>query len=132
MDKHVRSLNTSKVFAGLMIVILNIASKYVTIDVSDSMECYLKSTFSRQLLLFSIIWFGTRDIYISLCGSILVIIAIDFVFNEKSKFCCLASSPLAAAANAAANAANAASKEGGGGGGGGEKGQEPPSKKLSS
>ena len=91
IDKNINALNNSKIFAGLMIVILNIASKYVTIEVSDAMEHYLKTTPSRQLLLFSIIWIGTRDIYISVCGSFLVLLSIDFIFNEKSKFCCLLS-----------------------------------------
>ena len=116
VDKNISALNNSKIFAGLMIVILNIASKYVTIEVSDAMECYLKTTFSRQVLLFSIIWFGTRDIYISLCGSVLVIIAIDFIFNEKSKFCCLSkeSSPSSLVARASRRVRQEGQEDGGG------------------
>ena len=85
-------LNKSKVFAAVMIVILNVASRYVTIEVSGSMERYLREAFSRQLLLFAILWIGTRDIYVSLCGSLLAMIVIDVLLNEKSAYCCLSES----------------------------------------
>ena len=89
MNDYITELNKSKIFAGFMIVVLNIASKYVTIEVSSSMEVYLRKTFSKQLLFFSIMWFGTRDIYVAFFGSMLVIFVLDFLLNEKSKFCCL-------------------------------------------
>ena len=44
-------VNESKIFAGVMIIILNIASRFVTIKLSKSMESYLKYTFSKQLLI---------------------------------------------------------------------------------
>ena len=42
IDKTITDLNTSKIFAGLMIITLNIASRFVTIKLSKSMEGYLK------------------------------------------------------------------------------------------
>ena len=65
LHSNIQRINDSKVFAGLMIITLNIVSKYVNIGLSKSMESYLKYTFSRQLLVFSIAWMGTRDIYIA-------------------------------------------------------------------
>ena len=85
----VLSLNSSKIFAGLMIIVLNIGSKFVTIKLSKSMESYLKYTFSKQILVFAIAWMGTRDIYIALIISILFIIVMDYLLNEESPFCCL-------------------------------------------
>lgn len=76
-------------FAGLMIIILNIASRFVTVKLSKSMESYLKYTFSRQILIFAIAWMGTRDIYIALLISLIFMICMDFLFNEDSRFCCL-------------------------------------------
>ena len=46
VNNNITSLNNSKIFAGLMIIILNIASKFVTIKLSKTMESYLKHTFS--------------------------------------------------------------------------------------
>ena len=45
LDNTVQTLNKSKVFAGLMIITLNIASRFVTIKMSKTMQSYLKFTF---------------------------------------------------------------------------------------
>ena len=62
VHKHVEHVNNSKIFAGLMIIILNIASKFVSFKFSKSIEMYLKHTFSKQLLVFAISWMGNSDI----------------------------------------------------------------------
>jgi len=87
--KHVQHVNNSKIFAGLMIIILNIASKFVNFKFSKSIEMYLKHTFSKQVLVFAIAWMGTRDIYIAILITIIFIIFMDYIFNEDSMFCCL-------------------------------------------
>ena len=46
INDQVQVLNNSKIFAGIMIIILNIASRFVNIKLSKSMESYLKHTFS--------------------------------------------------------------------------------------
>lgn len=89
LNNQIVQLNQSKLFAGLMIIILNISSKYVNLKLSKTVESYLTHTFNRDILVFAISWMGTRDIYIALLITILFIICIDFVFNEESKFCCL-------------------------------------------
>lgn len=89
LNDTVMSLNNSKFFAGLMIITLNIASKFVTIKLSKSMEAYLKFTFSRNILIFAIAWMGTRDIYIAGAMTILFIFLMDHILNETSIFCCL-------------------------------------------
>jgi len=89
MNEHVSVLNNSKLFAGLMIIILNIASKFVTIKLSKTVESYLKYTFSKQILVFAMAWMGTRDIYIALFITIVFTICIEFLFNEESQFCLL-------------------------------------------
>ena len=89
LHSYVKNINDSKLFAGLMIITLNIASKFVTIKLSKTMESYLKYTFSKQILIFAIAWMGTRDIYIALFVTIVFIICMDFLFHEDSALCCL-------------------------------------------
>lgn len=89
LHSNIQRINDSKVFAGLMIITLNIVSKYVNIGLSKSMESYLKYTFSRQLLVFSIAWMGTRDIYIALFITFVFAICTEYLFNDDSVFCIL-------------------------------------------
>jgi hypothetical protein len=91
LHNHVSTINNSKLFAGLMIIVLNIASKFVTIKLSKTMEAYLKYTFSRDILVFAIAWMGTRDIYIALIITGIFMLCMDYFFNEESAFCCLPS-----------------------------------------
>jgi len=91
LHNHVMNLNNSKLFAGLMIIVLNIASRFVTIKLSKTMESYLKYTFSRDILVFAISWMGTRDIYIALGITLVFMIMVDYILNEQSAFCCLPS-----------------------------------------
>ena len=86
---NIQRINDSKIFAGLMIITLNIVSKYVNIGLSKSMESYLKYTFSRQLLVFSIAWMGTRDIYIAFFITFIFTLCAEYLFNEDSIFCIL-------------------------------------------
>ena len=89
LHSNIQRINDSKVFAGLMIITLNIVSKYVNIGLSKSMESYLKYTFSRQLLVFSIAWMGTRDIYIAFFITFMFTLCAEYLFNEDSVFCIL-------------------------------------------
>jgi hypothetical protein len=89
LNDNITALNNSKFFAGLMIILLNISSKFVTVRLSKSMESYLKHTFSRNILVFAIAWMGTRDIYIAATMVVAFIIVMDYLLNETSMFCCL-------------------------------------------
>ncbi len=86
---NITALNGSKIFAGMMIIVLNVASRFVTIKLSKTMESYLKYTFSRQALIFAIAWMGTRDIYIAFIITLLFSLFVDVLFNEDSRFCIL-------------------------------------------
>ena len=88
-NNQLLSLNNSRFFAGIIMIILNIGSKYITIELSKSQEAYLKYSLGRQLLIFSIAWMGTRDIILSLILTAVFIILADYLFNEDSTFCIL-------------------------------------------
>jgi ABC-type multidrug transport system fused ATPase/permease subunit len=89
IHEQVQTLNTSKIFAGIMIITLNIVSKFVNIKLSKTMESYLRYTFSKYILVFTIAWMGTRDIYIALLIMFCFIIISDFLLDEESWFCVL-------------------------------------------
>ena len=92
IDGQIQLLNNSKIFAGIMIIVLQISSRFVTIKLSKTMESYLKYTFSRQVLIFAIAWMGTRDIYIALCIAILFTFVMDILLNEDCSYCVLPNS----------------------------------------
>ena len=86
LHNNIQSINDSKIFAGLMIITLNVVSKFANIRLSKTLESYLKFTFSRQILIFTIAWMGTRDIYIALFITLIFITATEFLLHEDSAF----------------------------------------------
>ena len=83
------SLNNSKFFAGIVMIMLNIGSKYITIELSKTQEEYLRNNVGRQLLIFSISWMGTRDIYLALGLTAIFTILTQFLLNDQSSMCIL-------------------------------------------
>jgi len=87
MNDHILYLNNSKFFAGVVMILLNIGSKFISIQFSKSSEEYLKYTVSKQLLVFSMAWMGTRDIYTALGLTAIFTVLSDYMFNEESSLC---------------------------------------------
>lgn len=87
INHHIVSLNSSKFFAGMIIILINIGSKFITVQFSKSTEEYLKYTVSKQILIFGMAWMGTRDIYAALGMTAILTILSDYLFNEESTLC---------------------------------------------
>jgi hypothetical protein len=80
-------LNNSKFFAGVIMILLNIGSKFIAIQFSRSTEEYLKLNVTKQLLVFAMAWMGTRDIYTALILTAVFTVLSDHLFNEESPYC---------------------------------------------
>lgn len=80
-------INNSKFFAGLVMIMLNIGSKYITVRLTKSQEAYLGGTIARQLLIFSVIWMGTRDLLVSIGMTAAFFVLTEYLFNEESRLC---------------------------------------------
>jgi hypothetical protein len=83
------SLNSSKYFTGIIMLMLNIGSRHVELKLSDSMEAFVKYNMARELLIFSIAWMGTRDIIVALLLTAAFVVLSDFLLNANSKMCVL-------------------------------------------
>lgn len=86
-NRHIMYLNNSKFFAGVVMILLNVGSKFITIQFSKSTEEYMKYTVTKQILVFAMAWMGTRDIYTALGLTAVFTILSDYLFNEESRLC---------------------------------------------
>jgi hypothetical protein len=82
-------LNNSKVFAGIMMILMNIGSKYITVKLSPSQEAYFRNNIAREMLIFVVCWMGTRDLVISIILTSSFYILSQHLFNEESRYCVL-------------------------------------------
>jgi hypothetical protein len=84
---NLMNINNSKFFAGVIMIMLNVGSKFIPIQFSKSAEEYLKKSLSKIMLVFAMSWMGTRDIYTAVLLTGVFVILSDYLFNEESDFC---------------------------------------------
>jgi hypothetical protein len=88
---YVGKLNNSKIFAGVVMILLNVGSKLIPIQIGGSAEEYVKKSLNKYLLVFAMAWMGTRDIYTSLLLTVGFIIMSEYIFNDDSPWCIIPS-----------------------------------------
>ena len=87
IHEHIMFLNSSKFFAGVIMILLNMGGKLISIQFSKSTEEYMKYSLSKQILVFSMAWMATRDIYTALILTAVFTVLSEYLFNEESKLC---------------------------------------------
>ena len=87
MHANVLSMNNSKYFAGIVMIMLNLGAKVVSVNFSSSTQEYLKHGASKQLFIFSMAWMGTRDIYTSIILTAAFTILSEYLLNAESSMC---------------------------------------------
>ena len=87
MHNFFHNLNTSTFFAGFVMLILNIGSRYINLDLSSSTESWIKYLMSKEVLVFAVSWMGTRSIYYALVITACFTIVVDHFMNVDSKYC---------------------------------------------
>jgi hypothetical protein len=88
IDNTLTILSNSKIFIGLIVVFVNLGSKYIPIDMPTNIDkIFTKYFILRVIVLYSIFFMTTRDIKISLLLLLLFLIFIKYIVNEDSNFC---------------------------------------------
>ena len=93
MLEYIHMLNNSKYFSGITMLLLNLGSKYVPLDLSEKHEKFLTSSIVRRVVLFTIFFMATKDIIISIILTIAFIVLFGGILNEKSRFSLIGSEP---------------------------------------
>jgi hypothetical protein len=85
MSKFIDNISTSKLFIGLMMIFMNIGSRYIELNLTKGQEMIFKNV-AREMLIFTIAFMGSRDIIMSLIITAVFIILSNFIFNENCKY----------------------------------------------
>lgn len=82
----ISTLNGSKYFSGILMILMNLGSKYVGLELSEFQDEFLSKKLIRRIIVFCIFFIATRDIIISVVLTAIFIIFIGGVLNDNSKF----------------------------------------------
>lgn len=80
-----KKLESNKLFIGLMMIIMNITSRYVELKFTKGQEALIRNI-AREIFIFVVAFIATRELITSLIITAVFIILANFVFNETCKF----------------------------------------------
>ena len=80
-------LNNNKYFTGIMMIILNLGSRFLIMELSETQEQMLSNKIIRRFVMFTVVFIATKDIYVSFVITAIFIILVSGLFNENSRYC---------------------------------------------
>ena len=81
----IENINTNKLFIGLMMIFMNIGSRFIELRFTDAQEKIIKNI-AREILIFTIAFVYTKDIILAIIITGSFIILANYIFNEKYKY----------------------------------------------
>jgi hypothetical protein len=78
------SINENKLLLGLLMIFVNIGSKFIVIELSETQKELLSNSILRQVLIFCVVFVGTRDIFISIVLTAVFVVLVDGLLHEGS------------------------------------------------
>jgi hypothetical protein len=86
MLEHINYATSSPFFIGIMMLLLNIGSRYITHEFSDNDEEYSQNILLRRLTIFAVCFIGTRDLIVSIILTAAFVILSAGFLRGKSVF----------------------------------------------
>lgn len=79
-------LNTSTVFSGIMLLLLNVGSRFIVHELSDDDAEYSQNILLRRLTVFAVCFVGTKDFVTSVILTAAFVILSAGLFRGKGPF----------------------------------------------
>jgi hypothetical protein len=79
-------IETSPFFAGIMMLLLNIGSRYITHEYSSNDEEYRQNILLRRITIFAVCFIGTRNILVSIILTAAFVVLSAGLFRGKSEY----------------------------------------------
>ena len=86
MISYINSIGTSPFFIGIMMLLLNIGSRFITHELSSDDKEYSQNIFLRRLTVFAVCFVGTRDIVVSIILTAAFVVLAGGIFRGKGPF----------------------------------------------
>ena len=84
IDEIFNLLNTNRLFGGVLMILMNLGSKYISVDVPEEVEKMFQTVWFRRFFVFCVGFIATRDIKTAILITLLFILTFNFLLNKKS------------------------------------------------
>ena len=82
----IHDLNMNPYLLGIAYITLNLGSRFFVMSVSPAQEAFLQNIFFRPILLFAIMFIGTRNLIVAFWMTLLILVSLHFLLNENSSW----------------------------------------------
>ena len=86
IESIINGVNSNKYLYGVLMILLNMGSKYIEMDLVQKHKKFLSSKILRRLVIFTIAFIATRDIVASFIITAAFIIIVLNLFNDESDY----------------------------------------------
>lgn len=85
IDAIINVLNNNRLFGGVIMLLMNLGSKYISVDVPDEVEEFFKTAWARIFFVFCVSFIATRDIRSAVLITLVFVLVFKFLLNKKSR-----------------------------------------------
>jgi hypothetical protein len=87
LDAAIMSLNSNPYFIGSMMLLLNLGGRFISMEVTKNQEQFFQNPWVRRMLIFTVLFVGTRNVLVAFWMTLIIILLIGYLFNENSSLC---------------------------------------------
>lgn len=87
IDAALMALNSNPYFIGTMMLLLNLGGRFISMEITKSQEQFFQNPWVRRLLIFTVLFVGTRNVLVAFWMSLIIILLLGYLFNENSSLC---------------------------------------------
>jgi hypothetical protein len=93
-EQAILGINSNPYFIGTMMLMLNLGGRFIAMEMSKGQEQFFQNVWVRRLLLFTVVFVGTRNVIVAFWMSLVIILLLGYLFNENSDLCIFGKSPI--------------------------------------
>ena len=80
----IHDVNMNPYLLGVAYILLNLGGRFMVLSVSPAQEAFLQNIVFRPLLLFAIMFIGTRNLVVAFWLTLVIILILHYFLNEES------------------------------------------------
>jgi len=80
----IQDINMNPYLLGFAYILLNLGGRFMVLSVTPAQEAFLQNIVFRPLLLYAIMFIGTRNLVVAFWLTLVVLVSLHYLLNENS------------------------------------------------
>ena len=82
----IHDINMNPYMLGIAYILLNLGGRFMVMSVTPTQEAFLQNIVFRPLLLFAIMFIGTRNLVVAFWLTLIILLLLHYLLNENSSW----------------------------------------------